>query len=66
MPCKLDKSRLQYGLFATPLEEMMEADNVVRIIDAFVDTLDVVNYHNHFEALPGAALEKLTYCWKLD
>ncbi|MCB0533092.1 MAG: IS1182 family transposase [Saprospiraceae bacterium] len=41
MPHRSGKSRLQFGLFATPLEEMIALDNPVRVIDAFVDVLDM-------------------------
>lgn len=41
MPRKTGHSRLQYGLFATPLEDMISPDNPVRVIDAFVDSLDL-------------------------
>jgi transposase len=34
-------SRYQFGLFATPLEEMIGAENPVRVIDAFVQSLDL-------------------------
>ncbi|MFN0188022.1 MAG: transposase, partial [Bacteroidia bacterium] len=34
-------SRVQYGLFATPFEELIAADNPIRAIDAFVDYLDL-------------------------
>lgn len=34
-------SRHQYGLFATPLEELIADDNPVRVVDAFVDALDL-------------------------
>lgn len=47
MPRKTGHSRLQYGLFATPLEDMIAPDNPVRVVDAFVDSLD---------------LEKLGFC----
>jgi transposase len=33
--------RTQYGLFATPLEEMIDENNEVRVIDAFVNSLDL-------------------------
>ena len=35
------KDRHQFGLFATPLEEMIAEDNIVRLIDAFVDKIDL-------------------------
>jgi len=41
MPRKTGLSRLQYGLFATPLEDMIAPDNTVRVVDAFVDSLDL-------------------------
>lgn len=41
MAHKTGQSRYQYGLFATPLDELIAADNEVRIIDAFVDALDL-------------------------
>lgn len=41
MPRKTGQSRLQYGLFATPLEDLVAEDNMTRVIDAFVDSLDL-------------------------
>lgn len=41
MPRKPGNSRLQFGLFATPLEEMIAQDNLVRVVDAFVNALDL-------------------------
>jgi transposase len=41
MPRKTGQSRIQFGLFATPLEEMIADDNTVRVIDAYVDSLDL-------------------------
>lgn len=41
MPRKTGLSRLQYGLFATPLEDMIAPDNPVRVVDAFVNSLDL-------------------------
>lgn len=41
MPRKTGLSRLQYGLFATPLEDMIAPDNPVRVVEAFVDSLDL-------------------------
>ena len=35
------KDRHQFGLFATPLEELIAEDNIVRLIDAFVDKIDL-------------------------
>ena len=35
MPRKTGHSRLQFGLFATPLDDMIAPDNPVRVIDAF-------------------------------
>ena len=51
MPRKTGQSRLQYGLFATPLEEMIAPDNMVRVVDAFVDSLDLVKLG--FKAQPS-------------
>lgn len=34
-------NRLQFGLFATPLDELIAPDNMVRVIDAFVDAIDL-------------------------
>ncbi len=34
-------NRQQFGLFATPLDEMIAPDNLVRVIDAFVDAIDL-------------------------
>lgn len=33
--------RQQFGLFATPLEDMIAPDNMVRVVDAFVDAVDL-------------------------
>lgn len=41
MARRTGQSRLQHGLFATPLEDMIAEDNPVRVIDAFVDALDL-------------------------
>ncbi len=41
MPRKQGQDVSQYGLFATPLEEMIASDNEVRVIKAFVDQLDL-------------------------
>jgi hypothetical protein len=41
MPRKTGLSRLQFGPFATPLEDMIAPDNPVRVVDAFVDSLDL-------------------------
>lgn len=41
MAHRIGKSRQQYGLFATPLEDMIDLGNPVRVVDAFVDTLDL-------------------------
>ncbi|MBL7803839.1 MAG: IS5/IS1182 family transposase, partial [Saprospiraceae bacterium] len=34
-------SRQQFGLFATPLDDMIAPDNLVRVVDAFVNALDL-------------------------
>jgi hypothetical protein len=39
MARKAAQSRLDYQLFADPLENLIAQDNPVRIIDAFVDAL---------------------------
>ena len=44
MARKTRESRLQYGLFATPLEDMIAGDNPVRVIDAFVDAMDLASF----------------------
>ncbi|MCF8252929.1 MAG: IS1182 family transposase, partial [Saprospiraceae bacterium] len=44
MARKTKESRLQYGLFATPLEEMIAPDNPVRVVDAFVDAMDLASF----------------------
>ena len=41
MQRKTGQSRIQYGLFATPLEDLIAPDNMVRVVDAFVDALDM-------------------------
>ncbi|HNE29798.1 MAG TPA: IS1182 family transposase, partial [Saprospiraceae bacterium] len=35
------QNRQQFGLFATPLDELIAADNMVRVVDAFVDAIDL-------------------------
>ncbi|MCY7327359.1 MAG: IS1182 family transposase [Saprospiraceae bacterium] len=35
------KDRNQFGLFSTPLEEMIAMNNIVRVIDVFVDKIDL-------------------------
>ena len=35
------QNRRQFGLFATPLDEMIAADNMVRVVEAFVDAIDL-------------------------
>lgn len=42
MPLKKGKDPTQIGLFATPLELMIEPENEVRVIGAYVDQLDLV------------------------
>ncbi len=41
MAHRTGQNRQQFGLFATPLDEMVAPDNVVRVIDAFVDAIDL-------------------------
>jgi len=41
MAHRIGKDRNQFGLFATPLEDMIASDNMVRVIDAFVDKIDL-------------------------
>ncbi len=41
MARKTGLSRIQYGLFATPLEDLIAEDNPVRVIEAFVNSLDL-------------------------
>jgi len=41
MAHRTGKDRSQFGLFATPLEEMIAEDNIVRVIDVFVDKIDL-------------------------
>lgn len=41
MAHRTGQDRSQFGLFATPLEEMIAEDNIVRLIDVFVDKLDL-------------------------
>ncbi len=41
MPCKSQLDPAQFGLFATPLEALIAADNEVRLIAAFVDQLNL-------------------------
>lgn len=35
------QNRQQFGLFATPLDELIAPDNMVRVVDAFVDAIDL-------------------------
>jgi transposase len=35
------QNRQQFGLFATPLDDMIAPDNMVRVVDAFVDAIDL-------------------------
>lgn len=35
------QNRQQFGLFAIPLDEMIAPDNMVRVVDAFVDAIDL-------------------------
>jgi transposase len=35
------QNRHQFGLFATPLDEMIAPDNMVRVVDAFVGAIDL-------------------------
>ena len=41
MAHRTGQNRQQFGLFATPLDEMIAPDNMVRVIDAFVDAIDL-------------------------
>lgn len=41
MAYRTGQNRQQFGLFATPLDEMIAPDNMVRVIDAFVDAIDL-------------------------
>ena len=41
MAHRTGQNRLQFGLFATPLDELIAQDNMVRVIDAFVDAIDL-------------------------
>lgn len=41
MAHRTGQNRQQFGLFATPLDEMIAPDNIVRVIDAFVDAIDL-------------------------
>ena len=35
------QNRQQFSRFATPLDELIAADNMVRVVDAFVDAIDL-------------------------
>ena len=37
--------RNQLALFPTSLDDMIDSDNIVRVVDAFVDSLDLVPFH---------------------
>ncbi|MBK8195843.1 MAG: hypothetical protein IPK76_22550 [Lewinellaceae bacterium] len=39
MAHRTGQNRQQFGLFATPLDEMIASDNMVRVTDAFVDAI---------------------------
>ncbi|NJM94653.1 MAG: transposase, partial [Cytophagales bacterium] len=41
MAHRTGQNRQQFGLFATPLDEMIAPDNMVRVVDAFVDAIDL-------------------------
>jgi hypothetical protein len=41
MAHRTGQNRQQFGLFATPLDEMIAPDNIVRVIDAFVDAINL-------------------------
>jgi hypothetical protein len=41
MAHRTGQNRQQFGLFVTPLDEMIAPDNLVRVIDAFVDAIDL-------------------------
>jgi len=41
MSHRTGQDRLQFCLFTTPLDEMIPQDNIVRVIDAFVDAIDL-------------------------
>ncbi|MFN0213653.1 MAG: IS1182 family transposase [Saprospiraceae bacterium] len=41
MAHRTGQDRFQFGLFATPLDDMIAPDNMVRVIDAFVDAIDL-------------------------
>jgi transposase len=41
MAHRIGQNRRQFGLFATPLDELIAQDNMVRVIDAFVDAIDL-------------------------
>lgn len=43
MAHRTGQNRLQFGLFATPLDELIAQDNMVRVIDAFVDAINLDN-----------------------
>jgi hypothetical protein len=51
MPRKTGQSHTRQGLFATPLEELIAEDNMVRVIDAFVDSLGLAQLG--FKAQPS-------------
>lgn len=41
MAHRTGQNRQQFGLFATPLDEMIAPDNMVRVVDAFVHAIDL-------------------------
>lgn len=57
MARKHKADRRQYGLFATPLDALIDEDNPVRVIDAFVDFLDLeaLGFHRVQDSGQGAA-----------
>ena len=44
MTHRTGQDRHQFGLFGTPLEELIAEDNIVRLIDAFVDKIDLEKF----------------------
>ena len=41
MAHRTGKDRLTFCLFVTPLEELIAADNMARVVDTFVDAIDL-------------------------
>ena len=67
MAHRTGQNRQQFGLFATPLDEMIAPDNMVRVVDAFVDarpTTTVAKWSNGETTFQTLRDEDLDYWLK--